>query len=87
MTVYVDLPIFKKSENGRKSYAHMTADSLQELHDFARDTGVKPHFFHRGSAYPHYDVTSDQVPGLISAGAKQISSKELVIFAKKLRGT
>jgi len=85
MTIYVDLPIFKKSATGRKSYAHMTADSLDELHQFAKDNGVKAHFFHRGSMYPHYDVTSEQVPGLITAGAVQISSKELVIKAKKLR--
>lgn len=83
MTAYVDLPEFKKP-NGRKWYAHMTADSLEELHQFAAQIGVKKHFFHRGSKYPHYDINEDQWIAAKYAGAICISSKELVKVAKSL---
>lgn len=84
MTVYVDEAIFKKSVNGRKTYAHMSADSLHELHAFAFLCGIKKHFFHRGSKYPHYDITSEQQVEMIKFGAVLISSKELCIIAKLL---
>lgn len=82
--VYVDEAVFKKSERGRKTYAHMSADSIEELHLFALSNGIKKHFFHRGSHYPHYDVTSDQQIDMIKAGAVLISSKELCMIAKSL---
>lgn len=81
--VYVDTPVFQKP-NGRKKYAHLTADSLEELHKFAESIGVKRHFFHRPSRHPHYDITEDQVTIAIAHGAKQILSKELVQIAKLL---
>lgn len=46
--IYVDAATWKKP-NGRKAYAHMVADSIEELHEFAAKIGVKPHFFHRSS--------------------------------------
>lgn len=85
MTIYVDDAVWMKP-NGRKKYAHMTADSLDELHQFAWNNQIKKHWFHRGSRYPHYDINSDQQSLMIKAGALLIDSKELVIIAKKLYG-
>lgn len=73
--VYVDSPIWKKSETGRKSYAHMVADTLPELHEFALKIGVKKHFFHRHPTCPHYDITSLQHNDAVANGAKVVSSK------------
>jgi hypothetical protein len=81
--IVVDPPVFVKP-NGRKRYSHL-AGPLTELHEFAVRIGVKPHFFHRSATYPHYDITEAQVPAAIAAGAKQVSSRELVEFVKGLQ--
>lgn len=85
MTVYVDNVEWSKP-NGRKKYAHMTADSLEELHTFAENVGIKKHWFHRGSRYPHYDINADQHAMAIANGAMLIRSPELVKIAKHLYG-
>ena len=83
MTVYIDQAEFYKP-NGRVGYAHMTADSLEELHEFAREVDIKHCWFHRGSKYPHYDVSSQKRDAAVAAGAVVISSKELAQVAKLL---
>ena len=82
--IYVDAAEWKKSPNGRKSYAHMVADSLEELHAFAPTIGVKPHFFHRSKTAPHYDITSDQHTIAIEHGAVLVSSREVLAKGKLL---
>lgn len=84
MTAYVDPAVFKKP-NGRKSYAHLVADTVAELHAFAASIGVKPHFFHKSASYLHYDITEAQRTGAIAAGAKEVSSKELLGKAKEMK--
>lgn len=82
--ILVDPPVFTKP-NGRKRYSHLAGSTLEELHAFAASIGVKPHFFHRGASYPHYDITEAQVPTALAAGAKSVSSQELVRFLKELK--
>ncbi len=81
--IYVDAPVFMKP-NGRKKYAHMVADTLEELHAFAAQIGVKPHFFHKAKSGWHYDITSEQHPTAIAAGAKLVESRDLLPIAKNL---
>ena len=83
MTVYVDDAVFMKP-NGRKKYAHMVATSYEELHEFAAKIGVKKHFFHRSSKYPHYDITEQQRLTAVEAGAVATSSKTVLEVAKSL---
>jgi hypothetical protein len=80
--VYVDEPIWKKP-NGKMRYSHMTADSLMELHSFAKLIGVGRCWFHRGS-HPHYDINEKHFSIAIANGAKVIKSRQLVEIAKKL---
>lgn len=83
MTIYIDLPIWKKSPGGRKNYCHMISDvSLEDLHKFAAENGIKKHFFHNSRFIKHYDLKEDQILQVKKAGAIQISSKELVTIAK-----
>ena len=82
--IYVDAATWKKSENGRKSYAHMVADSLEELHAFATQITVKKHFFHRSKTAPHYDINSDQQIVAIAQGAKLVDSREILAKGKLL---
>lgn len=84
MTAYVDPAVFKKP-NGRKSYAHLVADTVAELHAFAASIGVKPHFFHKSASYLHYDITEAQRAAAIASGAKEVSSKELLGKAKEMK--
>lgn len=75
--IVVDNAVWKKP-NGRKNYAHMATDgSIEELHLFAEQIGVKRHFFHRGEK-PHYDINEDQRLVAITAGAVEVSSKYIV---------
>lgn len=82
MTVYVDSARWKKPK-GRKFYAHMMADSLEELHAFAHQIGVKRHFFHN-AAHTHYDINEEQRIVAIEAGAVPVTSKQLVLISRQL---
>lgn len=82
--IYVDAAEWKKSPKGRKSYAHMVADSMEELHAFAERIGVKKHFFHRSKTAPHYDITSEQHAVALSHGAKLVDSREVLAKGKLL---
>lgn len=81
MTVYVDPAVWKKPK-GKKFYAHLVADTLEELHAFSETVGIKQHFFHSSAKWKHYDITSEQRDLAIAAGAIPITSKELVLVAK-----
>jgi hypothetical protein len=54
--IYIDSPRFKR-KNGRVKYAHMTADSIEELHEFAIRCCIPRHWFeYSRSGIPHYDL-------------------------------
>lgn len=79
--IYVDAPTWKK-HGGRKLYSHMVADTYEELHAFAIQIGVKPHFFHR-TKNPHYDITADQYAVAIQAGAVSVDTRTIIRVARK----
>lgn len=82
MAAYVDNAAIRYK--GKLRY-HLTADTLMELHAFCAQASINKCWFHRKSAYPHYDVTGVQREAAIAAGAVAITSKELVLLAKKLK--
>ena len=86
MTVYVDSPIYKKSPTGRKTYAHMVADTIEELRAFATAIGVKPHFWHSHDRLSHYDINSEQHVIAMAQGAVLVSSRELISKAYLMNG-
>lgn len=52
----IDSPRFKR-KNGRVLYAHLTADSLEELHTFPVSCNIPRHWFeYSRSGIPHYDL-------------------------------
>lgn len=83
--IYVDSATWKKSPTGRKSYAHMVADSLTELHEFALKIGVKKHFFHKSKTAPHYDITNEQHKVALANNALLVTSKEILAKGKLLK--
>ena len=77
MTVYVD-PL-RSYPHKRKQYAHMMADTLEELHAFAASIGVAKHWFHGD----HYDLREAEWNTAISQGVTLVSSRALVLLKKK----
>jgi hypothetical protein len=78
MAVYVD-PL-RSYQNKRKKYAHMIADSVEELHAFAESIGVARHWFHNGD---HYDLREADWILAQAQGATLVTSRALVALKRK----
>jgi hypothetical protein len=65
---------------------HLVADTMEELHEFADQIGLKRCWYHnkRGKNHPHYDIWGSKLKEALNKGAKVISSKELVKIANLL---
>lgn len=69
---------------------HLIADSLTELHSFAKKLGLKREWFqfkipneNGGISFkPHYDLFGSKKQKAIDLGAKLVSSKEIVAICK-----
>jgi len=72
MTVLIDPPVWPA--HGRL-WAHLASDeSFEELHAFARRTGIPARAFERD----HYDVPAEHHAALVAAGATPVRARELV---------
>jgi hypothetical protein len=72
MAILIDPPLFPG--HGRM-WSHVTSDSdLPELHAFAASVGIPARAFDRD----HYDVPADWYERLLDAGARPVSSRDLV---------
>jgi hypothetical protein len=70
--ILVDLP--RWPAHGRL-WSHLVSDtSLDELHAFASALGVPPRGFDRD----HYDIPAERYEAAIAAGARPVSSREIV---------
>lgn len=63
---------------------HLLADSLSELHEFAKTIGLKRRWFQPTSS-PHYDVWGIMKKRAVKAGAKLVHPKIIVEKARKLK--
>lgn len=82
MSVYVDNA--QITWRGRK-WCHLVADSISELHNFAKEIGVERRWFHRQASYPHYDVTAEVRALALTRGAIPGTRQEIIACAKKLK--
>ncbi len=72
MTVYIDPPLWPG--HGRL-WSHLISDtSYEELHEFAGSLGIPLRAFERD----HYDVIADRYESALAAGARPVSSREIV---------
>lgn len=73
MAVYID-------------HVHMVADTLEELHKFAKRISVTRSFFHgTRKGHPHYDLTQQwKIDKAIKAGALVVDSKMILLKSKSL---
>ena len=81
MTVYVD-ELRRYAPGGGRTFragsAHLTADTLVELHAFAERIGLRRAWFQGppGHRVPHYDLTTSRHAAALRAGAVFVPSKE-----------
>lgn len=83
--IYVDEPKYARRnvKKPRKFYAHMIADSMEQLHQFAESLNIKKYFFHNHKGCPHYDIDEVQWLKARCLQAKYVTTKELLKIAKE----
>lgn len=82
MTVYVDDE--QISWRG-KLWCHLVADTLDELHVFAKRLGLQRAWFQGRSVYPHYDVTLSVRDRALAMGALLGDRRTIIACAKELK--
>lgn len=75
----------KPSRNG---WCHVTAESIPVLHAFAAKIGLKKSSYEnktkQGKRWqPHYDMKQEMIPQAITAGAHQVSNKQLLDYMQR----
>lgn len=81
MPVYVD---DYRTPFRRMIMSHMTADTLDELHDMARKLNLNRRYFQDGST-PHYDVCESMRRKAVQLGAIEETTVEGVLRRKEQR--
>ena len=72
MTVLIDPPIWP---GHGMLWSHLVSDtSYAELHEFAARLGIPRRAFERD----HYDVMAESYAGAVAAGARPVTSREIV---------
>ena len=94
MTVYVgDARIPATVRNGSRSHmstwCHLTADTQEELHQFAARLGLRRSYFQPGkpaggkpSPFWHYDLTEGKARQALALGAQQVSARDMPALMK-----
>lgn len=57
-------------------FCHLTADTIDELHEFAGRMGLKRCWFHRSRTENHYDLTAGMRQVALSMGAVFVPALE-----------
>jgi len=63
----------------------MVASSLDELHAFAKELGLRVEWFQESASYPHYDITLETRAIAITKGALVADRVTLISAAKQLK--
>lgn len=82
MAVYVDN---ERIAWKGKQWCHLVADTLPELHDFARQLGLRRAWFQERASYPHYDVTTAVRGRALGMGALQVDRTQLMDCCRRLK--
>lgn len=82
MAVYVD---DERVEWRGRMWCHLVADTLSELHGFARQLGLKRGWFQASASYPHYDVTIGVRARALRMGALEADRSTIIRCAKQLK--
>lgn len=82
MAVYVDN--VRIAWRGRQ-WCHLVADSLDELHQFARSLGLQRTWFHAHASLPHYDITVEIRVMALNRGAVAADRRTLISRGRQLK--
>jgi hypothetical protein len=70
----------------RRRCGHLVSDtSLEELHEFAKELGLRREWF-QVKSIPHYDLTGEHYELAIQRGATLVTSREIVLRAVRMDG-
>lgn len=89
MAVYVDeLRVWGHAKHRcfKQGSCHLTADTTEELHEFAKRIGMRREWFQAQSSTPHYDLTPAKRAAALLAGAVFVSAREQAAKRLKARG-
>jgi hypothetical protein len=98
MAVYVDdASVPAEVRNGRRvhrsAWSRLTADTTEELHEFASRLGLRREWFQPGrpiGGWPspvwHDDVTSGKLAQALAMGAAGVSPRELALYCRARDG-
>lgn len=73
---YHDSQIADAAKKHGAKWCHLTADTLDELHEFATSIGLKRAWFQNHRLMPHYDLTPGKRAIAVRKGAVEISTTE-----------
>lgn len=85
--IYVHEPM-KVRRNKNWPYieaSHLYADTVEELHSFAKSLNLKRSWFQDKPDFPHYDITRNKYYQAIKLGASIKSVKHMVMKIKENR--
>jgi hypothetical protein len=63
----------------------LVADSVEELHQFAKKLGLRRAWFQHAASYPHYDVTVEVRARALELGAVAGNRTQIITCARKLK--
>lgn len=63
---------------GRMIMSHMAADTLEELHEMAKNIGVSNRHFQNKPGKPHYDVCKQNKAKAIELGAAEVDDRKII---------
>jgi hypothetical protein len=64
---------------------HLIADSVDELHEFAKRIGMRRAWFQNDSRLPHYDLTEKRRSVAVRLGAIEIDRRQFVAKMRELQ--
>jgi hypothetical protein len=84
MAVYVDdlMTCIPHSNWRWTESCHLIADSVEELHEFAKGIGMKRAWFQNNSRLPHYDLNKNRRAIAVKMGVIEIDRRQ---FVSKMR--
>jgi len=87
MSVFVDnlqaTGPYKNPKWRFRSFCHLFADSLEELHLFALKISLNRRWFQNCPKYPHYDLTENKRKKAVLLGAVEKTDFELITYFRK----
>jgi hypothetical protein len=58
-----------------KKWCHLLADTVEELHEFAKKLGLKREWFQDKKSFPHYDLVESKREKALELGAEEIKNR------------